>query len=138
MFLNITVLSMQNRDQFINIYKKIIEPNLKNWVVFEHGTCVIIYHPKEDLENEAKEVLQKYGQVYPGSSTADFTVIKVDPDQIGVDSGWIVAGDQPGILNYVSENEGEDREDYEIGLIGRDKKEADSKELKIIHVEKIR
>lgn len=122
---------MQSRDQLINIYKKVIEPKLKNWVVFEHGTCVILYHPKDDLETEAKEVLQKYGKVHPDTSSADFTVLKVG-------DGWIVTGDQPGILNYVSEDEGKNMEDYEIGLIGRDKKEMDSKELKVVHVEKIR
>lgn len=111
----------------VEIYKKVIEPNLKDWVVFEHGTCVILYHPPKDLEAEAKEVLQKYGQVHPGSESADFTVMKVD-------NGWIVAGNQPGILNYVSEDEGREEEDYEIGLLGRNKKEQDSKELKIIYV----
>lgn len=113
----------------VGIYKKVIEPNLKNWVVFEQGTCVILYHSRGDLEDAAKEVLQKYGNAHPGTPSADFTVIKVD-------SGWIVAGDQPGILNYVAEDEGENRQDFEIGLIGREKKEKDLKELKIIHTEK--
>lgn len=112
----------------VEIYKKVIEPKLKNWVVFEHGTCVIIYHPPKDLEAEAKEVLQKYGQVHPGSESADFTVMKAD-------NGWIVAGNQPGILNYVSEDEGKGKEDYEIGLLGRNQKEQDSRDLKIIHIQ---
>lgn len=110
-----------------NIYKKVIEPKLKDWVIFENGTCVIIYHPPKDLEAEAIEVLQKYGQVHPGSESADFTVMKAD-------SGWVVAGNQPGILNYVSEDEGYGKEDYEIGLIGRNQKELDAKELKIVYV----
>lgn len=119
----------QNSEELINIYRKVIEQSLKNWVIFSNGTCVILYHSKGDLEKDAKEVLEKYGTVAPGSSSADFTVIKVD-------EGWVVAGDQPGILNYVSKNEGKGIEDYEIGLIGRDKKEQDLKELKIIHTEK--
>ncbi|MCL4365888.1 hypothetical protein M1437_01545 [Patescibacteria group bacterium] len=114
-------------DKLVDIYKKVIEPKLKDWVVFEHGTCVIIYHPPKDLEAETKEVLKKYGQVHPGTSTADFTVIKVD-------YGWIVAGDQPGILNYVSEEEGQGKEDYEIGLLGRNQKEQDSQELKVVYI----
>lgn len=118
----------QSSEQLISIYKKVIEPNLKDWVVFEHVTCVIIYHPPKDLEAEAKEVLQKYGQVHPGSESADFTVMKVD-------NGWIVAGNQPGILNYVSEEEGIEKEDHEIGLIGRNKKDLDSRDLKIIHIQ---
>lgn len=119
---------MLSQEQLIKIYQKVIEPKIKNWVVFSNGTCVIIYHTKGDLEIEAKEILQKYGKVYPGTSSADFTVLKVD-------SGWIVTGDQPGILNYVSEDEGKDMEDFEIGLIGRKKKEIDTEELKIIHVQ---
>lgn len=66
--------------------------------------------------------------VHPGTSTADFTVMKVD-------DGWIVTGNQPGILNFVSEEEGREKEDFEIGLIGRNKKEQDSRNLKIIHIQ---
>lgn len=47
---------------------------------------------------------------------------------------WVVTGDQPGILNYVSEDEGIGKEDWEIGLIGRNKKEMDSKHLKVIYI----
>ncbi len=116
----------QNSEELINIYKKVIEPKLKDWVVFEHGTCVILYHHPKDLRTEAIEVLEKYGTVASGSSSADFTVTKID-------DGWIITGDQPGILNYVSEDEGSEKEDYEIGLIGRNQKEQDGKELKIIY-----
>lgn len=118
---------LQNSKELINIYKKIISPNLQDWVIFEKGTCVIIYNPPKDLKAEAIEVLQKYGQVYPGSESADFTVTKID-------TGWIVTGNQSGILNYVPEDEGNLKEDYEIGLIGRNNKEEDCKELKVIYV----
>lgn len=126
MLITIKTPMPQSSEELINIYKKVIEPNLKDWVVFEHGTCVILYHHPMDLKTEAIEVLQKYGQVFSGSSSADFNVLKVD-------SGWIVTGDQPGILNYVSENEGKDKENYEIGLIGRNQKELDSQELKVLY-----
>lgn len=117
----------QNSKELANIYKKVIEPKLKDWVVFENGTCVIIYHPPKDLKAEAIEVLQKYGTVTPGSESADFEVMKVD-------NGWVVAGNQPGILNYVSEDEGNGKEDFEIGLMGRDKKEQDSQYLKVVYL----
>lgn len=117
----------QNSEELIEVYKKVIEPKLQNWVVFENGTCVIIYNHKMDLKEEATEVLKKYGNVTAGTPSADFTVMKVGP-------GWIVTGDQAGILNYVAENEGEGKEEPEIGLIGRNKKEQDSKELKIIYI----
>lgn len=98
----------QNSEELIKVYKKVVDPKLPNWVVFENGTCVIIYHPPKDLEAEAKEVSQKYGTVTTGSESADFTVTKVD-------NGWIV-----------SEEEGYGKEDYEIGLLGRNEKEQDS------------
>ena len=120
---------MSDVNKLVEIYRKIIDPKISNWVVFEHGTCVILYHPQGDLKIQAIEILQKYGLVTPGTSSADFTVIKVDED-------WVVAGDRPGILNYVSKEEGDYKEDYEIGLIGRDKKEQDLKELKIICTQK--
>lgn len=118
---------LQNSEELVAIYKKIVEPKLKDWVVFENGTCVIIYNLKGDLKTEVIEIMKKYGAVTPGTQSADFTVIKVD-------SGWVVAGNQPGILNYVSEAEGNGKEDPEIGLIGRNKKEQDSKELKVIYI----
>lgn len=117
----------QSSEELTSIYKRVIEPKLKDWVVFEHGTCVIIYHPPKDLKTEAIEVLEKYGAVAPGSLSADFTVTKID-------SGWIVTGDQPGILNYVSEDKGREKENYEIGLFSRNQKEQDSKELKVIYI----
>lgn len=117
----------QSFNQLVDIYKKIINPKFKDWVIFEHGTCVIIYKSQGDLENEAKGILQKYGLVIPGTPSGDFTVTKID-------SGWIVTGDQPGVLNYVSEDEGKGKEDWEIGLIGRNKKETDSKHLLVIYI----
>lgn len=116
----------QSSEELIDTYRKVIEPKLKDWVVFSNGTCVIIYNHPSDLKNEATEVLKKYGTVTPGSESADFTTTKID-------SGWIVTGNQPGILNYVPEDEGREKEDYEIGLLGRNKKELDSKELKVIY-----
>lgn len=120
---------MSDMNKLVDIYKKVIEPKIKNWVVFEHGTCVILYHPEGDLKIQAIRILQKYGSPIPGTPSADFQVMKLE----GL-PGWIVSGDQPGILNYVSENEGDNKEDYEIGLIGRHKKEMDAKELKVIKV----
>ena len=118
---------MPKQGQLVNLYKKVIDPKFQDWVVFENGTCVIIYNSPKDLEVEAKEVLRKYGSVTPGTPSGDFNITKVD-------SGWVVTGDQPGILNFVSEVEGKRKEDFEIGLIGRSKKELDYKEPKIIYI----
>lgn len=36
-------------------------------------------------------------------------------------------------MDYVSLREGEKKSDFEIGMLGREKREADAKELKIIY-----
>ena len=117
---------MPTEEQLIDIYREVVNPKLKDWVIFNQGTCVIIYHHEGDVKAGAMEIMKKYGFATPGTSSADFTVLKVD-------NGWIVTGDQPGILNFVSEDEGKGKADFEIGLIGRSKKELDCKELKIIY-----
>lgn len=39
----------QNSEEPVSIYKKVIDPKFKDWVVFENGTCVIIYNRQKDL-----------------------------------------------------------------------------------------
>ncbi|HLC87601.1 MAG TPA: hypothetical protein VJG66_00910 [Patescibacteria group bacterium] len=56
---------MPQNSELVNIYRKAIDPKRKDWVVFEHGTCVIIYNLKGDLKTEAIEVLKKIRQLYP-------------------------------------------------------------------------
>ena len=49
--------------------------------------------------------------------------------------GWVVTGDYPGIMMYILSEEGKNKSDFEIGMIGRTKRESAAKILEIIHVE---
>ena len=102
------------------------------WVLFKHGTCVVIPHTDKNISDDAITLLRKHGPVIAGTPTGDFGLVELK-DHLG----WVVTGDHPDILNYVSEDEvHEDRSDPTIGLIGRNKRELDGKELMVIHVEK--
>lgn len=115
----------------INIYKKIITDPSMSWVLFKHGTCVMLLNPAKDLQSQAVRILKEHGQVIAGTPSGDFEVTKI-PEI----NGWVVTGDCPGVMMFVSEKEtGGKRSDFDIGMIGRSKREHDSKELEVVHVE---
>src|SRR3989344_3773825 len=114
----------------INIYKKIVTDPSMSWVLFKNGTCVMLLRPEEDVQTQAIKILKEHGLVVAGTPSGDFEVTKI-PEI----NGWVVTGDYPGIMMYVSEEEGEKKGDAEVGLIGRNKREHDSRELEVVHIE---
>ncbi len=123
----------------VNIYKKIIIDPQMSWVLFKNGTCVMLLEPQKNIKEQAVKILREHGLVIPGSSSGDFEVTKI-PEI----NGWVVTGDYPGIMMYVSYGEahsassgqaGNNKNDFELGMLGRRKRELDAKELKVIHVE---
>ncbi len=46
----------------------------KTWVVFEHGTCVVLREPQADPAEQARALLAKWGPVHAGTPSGDFTV----------------------------------------------------------------
>lgn len=114
----------------VNTYRKIvIDPNV-SWIVFKNGTCVMLMDPEEDIRVQAVKILKEHGLVVAGTSSGDFEVTKI-PEI----NGWVVTGDCPGIMVYVSLEEGKKDSDFEIGMIGRTKRECDAKELEVVHIE---
>jgi hypothetical protein len=114
------------------IWRKIIIGPEKSWVVFEQGTCVILMKSEADLSKQAREILAQWGLVHPGSSAGDFgiTTLTVAP-------GWVVSGEHPDVLNYVSPEDFTEQTPnlVQIGVLGRSRRDQDAKGLKIIHVE---
>jgi len=104
--------------------------------MFEHGTCVILLEPEEDIRAQAIVIMKMWGPVVPGTSAGDFTV-DIWEDLLG----WTVFYHHPDMANYVNpeefEEESEDQvqNDMIFGLIGRNKRNDDSQSLKIVHVE---
>jgi hypothetical protein len=117
---------------YVEIWRKLIIGDNKSWVVFENGTCIILMEPKQDLATQAIDIMKEYGPVYIGTGSADVGIIKLDNDP-----GWVVTGHHPDMLNYISPDdlESDNPEDFVVGLLGRFKRETDSKSLKIIHIE---
>lgn len=113
-----------------NIFKKIINDPSTSWVLFKNGTCIMLLNPQKDLQAQALKIIKEHGSVTAGTPTGDFEVTKV-PE---ID-GWIVTGDFLGIMIYVSNQEAKGKDDFEIGLIGRTKRELDGKELEVVYVE---
>ncbi|KAL2802747.1 hypothetical protein BJX63DRAFT_99248, partial [Aspergillus granulosus] len=107
--------------------------NTKSWVLFEHGTCVILMTPTaEDLAIQAIDILKEWGPVHVGTPAGDFNVIDLE----GEPGGYVVTGHHNDVLNYVPPDAVEKgAPDMVAGLIGRGNRDADAKELKVIHVE---
>jgi hypothetical protein len=113
------------------VWRHIIVGDHKSWVLFEHGTCVIVVDPAEDLAGQAVEILREYGPVVAGTPAGDFNTITLDAAP-----GWVVTGHHPDVLTYVSPTEAEeDASTLAVGLTGRSKRDRDGTELNVIHVE---
>ena len=119
-------------DNQADVWHALITDKQKSWVVFEHGTCVVLVEPEADLEKQAKDLLAAYGPVHAGSSFGDFTVMELEAFP-----GWLVLGHHPDILNYVPPDEFEDDaapNDLMVGLIGRQFRDEDAKTLNVVHI----
>ncbi|OQE32466.1 hypothetical protein PENFLA_c001G07921 [Penicillium flavigenum] len=105
----------------------------KSWVLFEHGTCVILMNPtSDDLATQATDILKEWGPVRAGSSAGDFNVIELE----GNPGGYVVEGHHDDVLNYVpAEAVEEGASDMVAGLIGRGNRDVDASELKVVHIE---
>ena len=114
----------------VSIYKKVITDHSMNWVLFKNGTCVMLLKPEKDIRAQAIKILKEHGSVIAGTPSGDFEVTKIPPI-----NGWIITGDYPGIMMYVSFEEGKKKGDFEIGMIGRTNREQDAKELSVVYVE---
>jgi hypothetical protein len=118
-------------DLAVQFWRRWINGPFGTWVVFEHGTCVVLREPQGDLAHQARLLLAKWGPVYPGSPHGDFNV-QTHP-------AWrerVVSCHHPDILCYVTPDEVEDgANNVAIGLLGRSKRNKDAHELKVVHVE---
>ncbi len=103
------------------------------WVLFSNGTVVIIDDPtdKENLKEKALTHMKQYGPVYPGCPAGDFSTVELHDTE-----GWLVSVYGHGMYTYVhpQELENSNPESALIGLYGRDKRDKDSRELKIIYI----
>ncbi|HSZ26128.1 MAG TPA: hypothetical protein VK766_10430 [Cytophagaceae bacterium] len=119
-------------DELTEYVKKAINPKFKTWVLFSHGTYVIIDDTTIiDKKKFALKQIKEFGPVFPGCSAGDIGVSKLH-----LVEGWSVSGHGYGIYTYVhpTEMESKNPSDIDIGFYGRNKRDQDSKDTSIIFV----
>ena len=122
----------QLKDTWRNIIEKLTPKADKSWVVFKHGTCVILNESTssaEETESEAIEIMAEWGPVHPGSSAGDFNIFKSP-----CEDGWIITGHYPDMYTFVGLDEGEGNE-MMTGLLGRGRRDEDGRDPQVVHVE---
>lgn len=124
------------QEQIVEIWRKIIqntpERQGKPWVVFRHGTCVILMEgasSKEDATTKATQIMTQYGPVWPGTHTADFNITENSTVQ-----GIIVTCWHDDVLCFVGKDEGGDNM-LANALLGRSKRDQDGRSPEVLHVE---
>ncbi|HUP28143.1 MAG TPA: hypothetical protein VM409_06880 [Chloroflexia bacterium] len=124
----------EENDGLVVIWRKIIVGEGKSWVLFKHGTCVILTDAATDPASEAIAFMKEWGPVVVGTPSADFDVVKLRDDP-----GWVVTYNHPDLMSYVGPDEFEGQEapdDMFIGLLGRTRRRQDADELEIVHTER--
>ncbi|MGC0373929.1 hypothetical protein [Streptomyces sp. SAI-229] len=124
------MMTTVNTETLTAVWQRLLADPHKSWVLFEHGTCVVLTAPDGELAEQATEILRKFGPAHAGSSAGDFGVI--DPENA---EGWVVTGHHDDVLTYVGPDEPQDRSEISVGLLGRAKRHRDGTELHVVHVE---
>jgi len=119
------------KENLINHVQLAINPIYKNWICFKNGTYIIFENEyrEEEIRRSGLEKMKEFGPVHTGSAGGDFGVISLNMTE-----GWVISGYGYGIYTYVhpSELESKDPKDYEIGLLGRNKRDLDGINPEII------
>ncbi|MFF7281370.1 hypothetical protein [Streptomyces griseorubiginosus] len=117
-------------EMLIDVWQRLLADPHKSWVLFEHGTCVVLPAPEGDLAEQATDLLKQFGPAHAGSSAGDFGVIDLEDAE-----GWVVTGHHNDVLTYVGPDEPQDASQIAVGLFGRSKRHRDGTELHVVHVE---
>ncbi|WP_030244911.1 hypothetical protein [Streptomyces sp. NRRL S-350] len=119
-----------NTEMLIDVWQRLLADPRKSWVLFEHGTCVVLTTPEGEPAEQAAALLEEFGPVHAGSLAGDFGVIDLKDAE-----GWIVTGHHNDVLTYVGPDEPQDQSEIAVGLFGRSKRHRDGTELHVVHVE---
>lgn len=113
-----------NKEELIKHVKLAINPKFENWILFKNGTYIIIEGTSNEkiIEEQGLKMMKEFGPVHAGCPAGDFGTITLDKTE-----GWVVSGHGYGMYTYVHPIELDKKipEDYEIGLLGRSKRDED-------------
>ncbi|MFC5241344.1 hypothetical protein [Streptomyces atrovirens] len=124
------MMTAVNTETLTDVWQRLLADPRKSWVLFEHGTCVVLTAPEGELAEQATGILRGFGPAHAGSAAGDFGVIALEDAE-----GWVVTGHHDDVLTYVGPDEPQDRSEIAVGLLGRSKRHRDGTELHVVHVE---
>ncbi|MEU3981107.1 hypothetical protein AB0F77_13460 [Streptomyces sp. NPDC026672] len=120
-------------ETLVDAWRRLLSGSGKSWVLFEHGTCVVLDNPPGDLAERAKDILREYGPVHVATSSGDFRVLELKNG-----AGWLVTGHHPDVVTFVPLDEPAEPTHLAVGIHGRGKRHEDGTELNAVHVEDAR
>ncbi|MFF7971048.1 hypothetical protein [Streptomyces sp. NPDC007905] len=120
-------------ETLINAWRRLLTGSGKSWVLFEHGTCVVLEESGGGLADRATGILREFGPVSVGGPAGDFRVLELKNGE-----GWLVTGHHPDVVTFVALEESEDPSHLAVGIHGRSKRDRDGTELHVVHVEDAR
>ena len=112
----------------IQIWSRIISFDC-TWVLFAHGTSVVVPAGSEDPRQTARDILRDLGEV---SGTGTVIGLAQLP-------GWVVTASHPDVLTYVGPADvGAAASNLTIAYYASAALVADAGELRVVHVERSR
>ncbi|MFJ9815518.1 hypothetical protein ACIRU3_09635 [Streptomyces sp. NPDC101151] len=120
-------------ETLIDAWRRLLSGSGKSWVLFEHGTCVVLEEPEGSLADRATGILREFGPVSVGGPAGDFRVLELQNGE-----GWLVTGHHPDVVTFVALDESEDPSHLAVGIHGRSKRDQDGRDPHVVHVEDAR
>jgi len=124
-------------DHLIERWRALNADERRPWVLFEHGTCVTIPDPGEDLLAQAAVLVADLADAPPGEP------LPREAKPCG-DGGWVVAADAEHVRTYVENVAlaagagGDDRDATAVAMWGQSLCTRDAREFGVVHVEDTR
>ncbi|MEU9343785.1 hypothetical protein AB0D74_21515 [Streptomyces sp. NPDC048278] len=114
----------------IDAWRRLLSGSGKSWVVFEHGTCVVVEHPVGDLAEQAVGILREFGPMHVATTAGDFRVLELQQGE-----GWLVTSHHPDVVTFVPRDDPEEPSHLAVGILGRSRRDRDGTELRVVHAE---
>lgn len=113
------------------LWRQLLPDPALSWVLFRHGSCVVLQGVPDDAAAQAIAILRAAGPVLPGTASADFDVHPLD----GL-PGWVVTCHHPAILVHVRPAQvgGDGAALLDVGLVGRDLRDQDAQQPEVVAV----
>lgn len=127
------MMAVVDTETLIDAWRRLLTGSGKSWVLFEHGTCVVVEDPVGDPVERATGILREYGPVQVATPSGDFRVLELNGGE-----GWLVTGHHPDVVTFVPLADSEDQSHLAVGILGRGRRDQDGRELRVVHVEDVR